>query len=109
MLEPIYQINSFRDLKLLGSSNYFTFPQSALRYYGLKYIVAGLNSDADLYDRFYLNLNEGYVFLFEVVHTKIRQVIVSKNIPNNLKELLKEYNINFIFNEDVNFVYDLQA
>lgn len=110
MKEIIYQINSFNDLENIPANGYFTFPAAALKYYGLQYIVTGLEQLKNGYDRFILTANQQYAVLFEITHTKINKVILDKDAAENLKKLLKEHKIDFFYLDNINIkTYDISS
>ncbi|MEQ9116052.1 MAG: hypothetical protein RLN62_04590 [Rickettsiales bacterium] len=100
MKKTIYQINSFQETdKVEGKP--FTFPLASHLYYGLEYVVAGLDLNPELYNQFYMNIGDHFVMIFEICHTRIKHVITKTLPEKNLLNLLKKHNINHILDKDL--------
>jgi hypothetical protein len=102
-VQKIYLIDSIGQYCSIPKNAYFSFPRAAVKYYGLKYIIASLKSDKNLYENFILNIGNQFSLIFEVLHTKINKIIIDKEVPTNIIELLKENNIHIFFTHNISF------
>jgi len=101
MKKTVYQINSFQEIDKISDKPAFTLPLSSHLYYGLEYIVSGLDLYPDLNNKFFINIGDHFVMCFEICNTKIRNVITSTMPHQNILTMLEKFNIKHYLDTDL--------